>query len=164
MPHWQNMFFCSDKWPDHSQGHLDVPPGGLRWRPLEHSFHIQSSRFEKIREMQASPRRVPIWLTQFLGTEWAFNKYALNVWNGSSPRLLQPVQSVVRQLKALSRPHTYLPILLREENTIAIVSRRWTTKANKWAWKCLPQLLGEANLRVRCISRVRGSKRSWPWA
>lgn len=49
VPNLHNMSFYSDKWLDHSQEHLDVP-GRLRWRPLEHSFHIESSRFGKMRE------------------------------------------------------------------------------------------------------------------
>lgn len=46
VPNLHHMSFHSDKSPDHSQGHRDVP-GGLRRRPLEYSFHIQSSRFER---------------------------------------------------------------------------------------------------------------------
>lgn len=128
-------------------------------------FHVQWSRFGK---REVSPGEMPTLLAQFLGTEWALNKYVLNVWNGSPPLLLQPVQSVVRQLKALSRPQTHLSTILLEENATTIISRELTTKANKWALEYPLRLEGEVCSRVWYIGRVRGNKRSslefkWPW-
>lgn len=129
VPNALNVAFCSDKWPDHRQVHLDVPRRWW-WMTLEYRFHISQAgleRWEKYRSAREEHQ-------QDRPGSLARSAALINMsWSGSPPLLFQPVQSGVRQRKALPRPApAYLLSFLRKiPSTSTIVSRESTSQTRE---------------------------------